>query len=209
MLLLHGLWMNRLVMHPLQAALAAAGYQAQAMGYRSTRGDLAEHHERLEQALGTLPAGRVHLVGHSMGGVVALSWLMRAGAAQRARIGRTVLLGAPVARCEAAMGFAAHAAGRLLMGNSIAVWEQAMPLKVPAGSVVAALAGTERFGLGPLFVTLQGDNDGVVGVAETRLPGLADHLVLPVSHTGMLFDAEVARQCVAFIRDGRFVRGAP
>lgn len=93
------------------------------------------------------------------------------------------------------------------MGNSLALWQQAMPLAIPAGCEVGSLAGTEPVGLGPLFVTLEGDNDGVVRVAETRLPGLADHLVMAVSHTGMLFEPEVARQCARFLLDGRFARG--
>ena len=45
-----------------------------------------------------------------------------------------------------------------------------------------------------------------VGVVETRLPGVADHIVLPSSHTGLVFSAPVARQVAAFLREGRFER---
>ena len=47
-------------------------------------------------------------------------------------------------------------------------------------------------------------NDGLVSVAETRLPGATAHLTLPVSHTGMLFSADVARQGCEFLATGRF-----
>ena len=43
-----------------------------------------------------------------------------------------------------------------------------------------------------------------MAVWETRLPGLAGHRVLPVSHTGLIFSAPVADLVVAFLRDGRF-----
>jgi hypothetical protein len=43
-----------------------------------------------------------------------------------------------------------------------------------------------------------------VMVSETRLPGLADHIVLPVSHSAMLVDHTVARETVHFLRHGRF-----
>ena len=212
-LLLHGLWMNRYVMSPLQAALEAQGFAAHTVGYRSMRGDLQEHLARIDQSMAELGEARIHLVGHSMGGVIALAWRMREAAKPGRQAGRTVLLGSPVSNCEAASNFGSHAAGRLLMGNSVAIWEEAMPLAVPrveqtgeGGCEVGAIAGTERFGLGPLFVTLDGENDGVVRVEETWLSGLADHLTLPVSHTGMLIDAEVARQCAAFLRQGRFER---
>lgn len=208
--LLHGLWMSSHVMYPLQSALDAAGFQPVALGYRSTRGSLAEHHERLDEAIANLTlAGtavpRVHLLGHSMGGVIALSYLMhRAAGGLARRLGRVLLLGAPVLRCAAANDFGSHAAGRLLMGSSVAVWQSALPLSVPSGREVGMIAGTEPFGLGPLFVTLEGPNDGVVRVEETQLPGLSAHLQLPVSHTGMLFSAEVARQSAAFLHHGQF-----
>jgi hypothetical protein len=47
-------------------------------------------------------------------------------------------------------------------------------------------------------------NDGAVTVAETRLPGLRDHLVLSVTHTGLLVSARVAREVCAFLTHGHF-----
>jgi hypothetical protein len=41
-------------------------------------------------------------------------------------------------------------------------------------------------------------------VRETRLEGATDHLLLPVSHMGMLLSARVADECGRFLRDGRF-----
>jgi pimeloyl-ACP methyl ester carboxylesterase len=206
-LMLHGFLMNRFVMHPLQGALRDAGFDAHALDYRSIRGTLAEHHEECARAIDGLiaqGAARVHLLGHSMGGVVALSYLLRQPAPEH--IGRTVLLGSPVAGCDAATLFSQQALGRLLMGNSASLWREAMPLLIPPDREVAAIAGNERFGLGPLVVELEGENDGVARVVETWLTGMADHILLPVSHTGMLLSAEVARQCIAFLRNGRFAR---
>ena len=55
-------------------------------------------------------------------------------------------------------------------------------------------------------MSLPGDNDGVVTIEETRIPGLADHIVLPVSHSGMLFSGDVADQTANFLRQGKFAR---
>ena len=202
--MLHGLWMNRLVMHPLQAALEDAGYRTLALAYRSMRGTLDEHCARVAEGVARVEAQRVHLLGHSMGGVIALNFLMRRP--ELSRIGRTLLLGSPVASCDSARDFARHAVGRLFMGNSVALWEDMPPPHIPAGREVGGIAGDVPLGLGPLFVQLDGPNDGVARVEETRLEGMADHIVLPVSHTGMLFSAAVAEQCTAFLRDGRFAR---
>ena len=43
-----------------------------------------------------------------------------------------------------------------------------------------------------------------VAVEETRLPGLADHCVIPSSHSGLVFSAEATRQAAHFLREGRF-----
>jgi hypothetical protein len=53
---------------------------------------------------------------------------------------------------------------------------------------------------------LPAPSDGVVSVEETRIAGMRDHIVLDVSHTGMLLSGAVARQICAFLRDGRFAR---
>ncbi|MFO1427368.1 MAG: hypothetical protein U1F11_10455 [Steroidobacteraceae bacterium] len=66
------------------------------------------------------------------------------------------------------------------------------------------IAGTRPVGLGQFLARFREPNDGTVALRETRLPGTTDHLVLPVSHTGMLLSARVAEQCGQFLRDGRF-----
>jgi hypothetical protein len=36
------------------------------------------------------------------------------------------------------------------------------------------------------------------------MPGMSDHIVLPVSHLGMLLSARVARETGSFLTQGRF-----
>jgi hypothetical protein len=57
-----------------------------------------------------------------------------------------------------------------------------------------------------LVANFDEDNDGTIGVSETRLDGARDHLVMPVSHKGMLVSADVADQAAAFIKRGEFLR---
>ena len=76
---------------------------------------------------------------------------------------------------------------------------------LPPGIELGSLAGNSPLGIGRIF-KLQGENDGTVLVEETRFPGMADHILLPVSHTGMLTDKRVAGQTAAFLRHGKFDR---
>jgi hypothetical protein len=66
------------------------------------------------------------------------------------------------------------------------------------------VAGTQPLGVGQLLAGFDEDNDGTVAVSETRMPGLSDHITLPVSHLGMLMSARVAHETGLFLMQGRF-----
>ncbi len=206
--LLHGLWMNHLAMWPLAHALEREGFVTTSPNYRSMLGTPQENLDRVAALVAAMPARRVHLVGHSLGGLLALGLLQRRSQSAHAgagpRLGRAVLLGAPVAGCEAGRVLSGHMLGRWLLGETAPLWNAAPILAVPSGCQVGVIAGTRQVGLGRMVVQLEGANDGVVRVEETRLPGRADHRVLPVSHSGMLLSRQVARQCALFLRHGKF-----
>ena len=73
------------------------------------------------------------------------------------------------------------------------------------GVSLGAIAGSRPVGTGQFFAHFDEDNDGTVAVSETIIPGLADHIVLPHSHIGMLFAGDVADQVAQFLRTGRFL----
>jgi hypothetical protein len=69
------------------------------------------------------------------------------------------------------------------------------------------VAGTRRMGLGRFFGQFEGDSDGTVAVAETRLPGLAAHALIHASHSGLIVSREAADLAARFFRTGAFVEG--
>jgi pimeloyl-ACP methyl ester carboxylesterase len=205
-ILVHGLWMGGWAMSWLAHELRQAGFEPDSLSYESVRGTLEEHVARLRQCIEQLSAqhGRapIHLIGHSMGGVVVLRALAEEALARQA--GRVVLLGTPARGSQAARAFEAQPWGSALLGHSRELWRSPFPCVIAPSLEVAAIAGDEPFGLGPLFVSLPSPSDGVVTVEETRIDGLRDHRVLHVSHTGMLVSREVAQFSATFIRTGRF-----
>jgi pimeloyl-ACP methyl ester carboxylesterase len=202
-LMLHGAWMNPLVMAYLAHVLRREGYAAHTLGYRTIRDPLEAHLARVAKGVAALDASRVHLVGHSLGGVIAMRYLQRLA---DHRVHRAVLLGAPVAGCRAAAGFAQQAGGELMMGQSLAVWREPVDVSVDSRFEIGAIAGTRALGLGAVVIRLPAPNDGVVCVDETRFPALRDHLQLPVGHSLMLMSSRVARQTVSFLKTGAFQR---
>jgi len=71
---------------------------------------------------------------------------------------------------------------------------------------VGVIAGTVGLGFGRLITTFDGDHDGSVAVSETQLDGAKDHLVMPVSHKGLLVSPDVADQTGSFLKRGEFLR---
>jgi pimeloyl-ACP methyl ester carboxylesterase len=203
-IVLHGLWFPAAVVGLLCRRLGALGLNAVAFGYPTVRRDLDHNARALAAFAARTPGDRLHFVGHSLGGLVLLQMLALAAPA---RTGRVVLLGSPCVNSHVVDVLAGWAAGRVLLGAGLAQWQRSPIAAVPPGRAVAVIAGDRPWGLGQLVARLDQPHDGVVRVAETRLPGIVDHLTLPVTHAGLLFSREVARQTGAFLLRGRFDRG--
>jgi hypothetical protein len=73
---------------------------------------------------------------------------------------------------------------------------------------VGIIAGSMSIGIGRLFADFQEPSDGTLLVSETKLDGAKDHIVMPVSHTGIVFSAEATAQVATFLKDGKFASEA-
>jgi len=186
--------------------LAKAGFAPEVFRYPSMRAALDEVTAALAARLRSF-AGPVHLVGHSLGGVVVLETLEREGELPP---GRIVLLGSPVQGSRTARSIAAWSVGpQLLGGLAVAELARARDRRWSLPREIGTIAGSRSVGLGRMFAALPLPNDGTVCVDETRLPGATAHLVQDVSHTGMLLSTAVVDSIASFLNDGRFGAGTP
>jgi len=201
-LLVHGLWMPPLAMRHFAAGLRALGYTAGILGYRSIIGSTGAAVDAVCERLRGGPA--THIVGHSLGGLMALEALR---ADPSLPVARMVCLGTPLCGSGAAKVLSRHALTALYLGRSAALLRTGCQV-LPAGIEVGMVAGRRPRGLGALVARFDGVHDGTVGLEETRVPGLADHVVIDASHSGLLFSDEAVRQAAGFLAQGRFPRSA-
>ena len=201
-ILAHGMWMGAWAMQGLRLLLSQRGYASYAFDYRSTAHSLDEHARLLAARIAALREPVIHLVGHSLGGLVVLRCLRNHG---EQRIGRIVLLGTPARACIAARRLEDMAAGGWLLGASRDIW-RGLPEVFRPRSELGVIAGCRPWGMGRMVLRLPGTNDGVVRLEETEVRGMRARVVLPVSHSGMLLSARVARQVAAFLAHGAFER---
>lgn len=214
-ILLHGIWMPGLEMGFVKRRLEKAHRRRCLLfDYPSVRGSLSDNAAQLGRFVRSLDVERADFVGHSLGGIVALRML---ATIDDAPPGRLVCLGSPLLGSRAARSVHRRGWGRAILGRTLAtaaIESRAADWTGPvtASRDVGVIAGSISAGMGRLVADLDVPNDGTVAVAETRLPGLKDHIVLPVSHTGMALSRAVAGQTAFFLQHGRFrhdAQGAP
>lgn len=200
---IHGLWMTGLEMVLLRRRVARDGYKTLRFRYLSLARSMDDNVARLHAFLVRHPATTLHLVGHSLGGLLILQLLQQYNDISP---GRVVLLGSPVRGSQVAR---ALKRGRMqsatLLGKSGTDVLAATHEPQSDGSrEIGVIAGTTGIGVGRLFTRLPEPHDGTVAVEETRLPGATDTLHLPATHTSLVYSAKVALAVRQFLAHGRF-----
>ncbi len=184
------------------------GMPALLFSYPSVRGTLDENSAALAAFIREQDIDTVHIIGHSLGGVLALRTLSND---PDATSGRVVCLGSPLSGSRAGrilseLDWAEDIIGKSLPEGVLQQSANDWAADVCANRDIGVIAGNIPLGLGRLVANFDEDNDGTVAVSETRLNGVKDHMIMPVSHKGMLVSAAVADQAAAFIRRGEFLR---
>ncbi len=192
--LVHGLFRTQRSMRSHSRALERAGFATRRFGYRSWRGRLAVHAAALARELVRWAAdpgvARIHVVGHSLGNLVARAAL---GVEPLAKLGRVVMLvppnhGSPVARWLSAW-----------LGGMVPV------LRELSDGPSGAASGLPS--LGDLTVgVIAARFDHLVREASTHLQAERDHVLVTATHTSVLRSGRVQRLVIEFLRDGRFPR---
>ena len=206
--LLHGISRTALSFRKMQLTLERCGYATLNIDYPSRRATLEALAENIHPAVELFVnglGGPVHFVGHSMGGLLTRVYLARYRPVQ---LGRVVMLGTPNGGSEIADRLKHISAYRAFFGpagqqlgtqRDSAIEALFPPVDYPVGII----AGDRS--IDPIASAfLPKPHDGRVSVANTRLDGMTDHVVIATAHPWLMRNSVAIEQTVAFLKDGKF-----
>jgi pimeloyl-ACP methyl ester carboxylesterase len=208
--LLHGISRTALSFRKMQTALEAAGFATLNIDYPSRRDALEALAEHIHPAVTQLAAGiegQLHFACHSMGGLLVRVYIARY---RPVRLGRVVMLGTPNGGSEIAdrlknvslyRAWFGPAGAQLVTRRDAATSALFPPVDYPVG-IIAGNRSVDP--ASSLF--LPKPHDGRVSVENTKLDGMAGHIVIGTSHPWLPGNGVAIAQTIAFLRDGRFSR---
>ncbi len=198
--LVHGLWNRGWMMAMLAKRLRTRSHNVRVFSYPTRADNLDGHADELHSFLLENKAEELHLVGHSMGGLVILNMLSRHDDLPP---GRVVMMGTPVKGSGVVQRLSKLPGQDFVFGSARQDLLKGFQF-APAGRETGMIRGTRAFGLGQIAGKQDEPNDGSICVSETELEGLHDTVELAVSHSGMLVSPEVVEQLEQFLLFGRF-----
>ena len=200
---LHGILRSSKSWTEMQRVLEPDGYTFINFDYPSTRRPISDFADQLHELIATLDGiEHIHLIGHSMGGLVVRRWCQQYS---DPRMKRLVMIGTPNSGAEIASMLKKNLLFQLILGPSgqqlVADPEEfisTLPLPTMEFAVIAGAKGTPD-GFNPL---IPGDDDGVVTVQSARLPGAVDYVAFRALHSFQPWNPEVMEAARLYLKTG-------
>lgn len=194
--LVHGYLANTFMLAPLRWRLGRQGYGSTAWGYWNMRCSVLVHAARFAVELESLDANpaidALHLVTHSMGGIIARAALDRF---RPRKLGRFVMLAPPNKGSFVATRIA---------GTIGRVFKPVAELSTASDSLVNSLPMPEGVDLGVIAAKW----DALVSAESTHPNAPHAYATIPTFHSGLLFRRDAADLVASFLERGEFPAGA-
>jgi len=207
-ILLHGMARTKDSMSKLEEHLAQNNYAVINSGYPSTSESVKKIADEylapmVARCLGS-GAEKIHIVTHSLGGIVTRQYLQNHSLPDGSRI---VMISPPNKGSELADTFRDWFVYKWLNGPAgqvLGTESESLPNSLKAvGGEIGVITGDST--LNPFYSWLiPGEDDGKVAVESARLEEMTDFLVVSSSHSFIMQHPEVLNQVVFFLQNGIF-----
>lgn len=213
-IVVHGLWRSRDAMKPVAEFLEKEGhYHVVNMTYATTRERIGDHADNLASVVDGLDSvDEINFVACSLGNLVVRRYLFEQEKKSKSgkvdpRFKRMVMIAPPNQGSQLARRFSGdpvlRAAWGGVPGDEITDWETLAPkLATPPFEfgILAGGKGAETI-RNPL---VDGDDDYLVAVEETKLGGARDFVMLPATHASIKSDPTAFEYTLRFLQEGHF-----
>lgn len=204
--LLHGIARTKRSMKTLEKAFLKEGYQVINIGYPSRKKHIQDITPLVFDEINKFTQatnGKMHFVAYSMGCLVVRELLARHPIAN---IGNIVLLAPPNHGSEVADFLKDNFLYQYFYGPAGYELTTHFARQNPFPSIpypFGVIAGNVC--LDPIsYWVLPKGNDGKVTIESTKLEGMRDHLVLPCSHTFIIYNKTAIEQTSYFLKNSQF-----
>lgn len=204
--LLHGIARTKRSMKALENAFIKDGYRVINIDYPSRKKPIQEIASIIYNELHPFSQetkGKLHFVAYSMGCLVVRELLAKYSFAN---IGNIVLLAPPNHGSEVADFLKDNFLFKSFYGPAGLQLTTHFALQNPFPKIqhtFGVIAGNAC--IDPLsYLLLPSGNDGKVTIESTKLEGMRDHIVLPCSHTFIIYNKAAIEQTKYFLRHSQF-----
>lgn len=200
--LIHGLGRTRISMMPVAFRLQQAGFDTVLVGYWSLTLTLGQATASVARQIERKTAGHsgpIHLVGHSLGGLIALRLKREC---PHLNIKRVVQLGSPNLGSPAAETLKESTLASWFFGPVLAELSEDLTLTEQRDPDVAAIAGVSSPPGLAKVLGVAGPNDGLVTTNSAWGREASVRLAAKTMHTGLPLSRSVAEATVEFLKSG-------
>ncbi len=209
--LLHGILRSKHDMLLLNNTFKKHGYTTLNIQYPSREQNLEDLSDFVHNKIINSPDYSndivINFVTHSMGGLITRYYIARK---KPKNLGKVVMLGPPNTGSEFADWLSdtkvLAPVFKTVFGPASNQLRTDYPhidgdINYPLGVIAGNLS------INPLAPwVLEGDHDGVVPVERTKIEGMSDHIVIPATHSFMMFNKDVMDQALYFLKHSKFNR---
>ena len=192
--LVHGLWMSRWSFHFIAKYLTQKGYKVYRFGYKTTKRPFDFNMQKLTAFVNSRKEDTVHLVVHSMGGILSMRSLPNI-----VKTGKLIMLGSPIngSRTAKAMSEKKWTSWMLKYATEPLTNGVVNPQVFRKSYMIAGTSNS--IGIARLVTKLPQPNDGTVALDETQADWIDHHTTENTNHFRLLFHPKVKKKIVTFL----------